>query len=115
MPRIRTIKPEMFQDEKLAPLAAHHRFVFMGLVSMADDAGRLLDNVKFIDAFIFPLTDESSRDSLEILASLSRITRYVSPSGQPLIQISNWLKHQKVYKPYPSTLPPPPGWKANGS
>ena len=22
----------------------------------------------------------------------------------------NWLKHQKVYKPYPSTLPPPPGW-----
>jgi len=27
----------------------------------------------------------------------------------------NWLKHQKVYKPYPSTLPPPPGWAGNQS
>jgi hypothetical protein len=107
VPRIRTIKPEFFGDEKLAPLAALDRFVFLGLIAMADDAGRLVDNIKTIDGFVFPETSESSRKSLDTLASISRITRYTSESGQKLIQISNWLKHQKVDKPSRYVLPPP--------
>src|SRR5690606_3718581 len=98
-PRIRTIKPEFFQDEKLAPMTVIDRFVFLGLISMADDAGRLLDNVKVIDAFIFPCSDDSSATSLRKLHDLSRIVRYTSESGQKLIQIRNWSEHQKVEKP----------------
>jgi hypothetical protein len=105
--RIRTIKPEFWQDEKLAPLEPLTRLVFLGLISMSDDAGRLLDSVKMIDAFIFPETDDSSRESLEILTRLSRIMRYTSPSGQKLIQIVNWTSHQKVNNPNKYVLPPP--------
>ncbi|TVP60689.1 MAG: hypothetical protein EA351_00335 [Gemmatimonadales bacterium] len=109
MPRIRTIKPEFWQDEKLAPLPPIDRLVFLGLVSQADDAGRLVDSVRMIDGTLFPFSEDSSRDSLDTLARLGRITRYTSESGQELIQITNWDKHQRVDKPSKYTLPPPPG------
>ncbi|HKW09724.1 MAG TPA: hypothetical protein VJO33_05045 [Gemmatimonadaceae bacterium] len=107
MARIRTVKPEFWADEKLAPLSAIHRLVFLGLISMADDAGRLVDNVKAIDGFIFPESEESSRESLDMLARLGRIDRYVSESGQRIIQIANWKRHQKVDKPSKHCLPAP--------
>jgi hypothetical protein len=106
MPRIRTIKPEFWGDEKLAPLAAIDRLVFLGLISMADDAGRLVDSIKSIDGFIFPETSETSRESLATLARLGRIIRYTSDSGQPIIQIANWLRHQRVDKASKYVLPP---------
>lgn len=99
MPRIRTIKPEFWSDEKLGPLTAIDRLTFLGLISMADDAGRLLDNVKIIDAFVFPETSETCRESLATLSRLGRIIRGKTSSGQAVIQISNWTKHQKVDKP----------------
>ena len=50
MARIRTIKPEFWTDEKLAPLSPICRLTFLGLVSMADDAGRL--NAKQLRGFV---------------------------------------------------------------
>lgn len=108
MPRIRTIKPEFWGDEKLAPLTPIDRLVFLGLISLADDAGRIVDNVKTIDGFIFPDTDDTSRKSLDNLARTSRVLRYTSESGQKIIQIANWLRHQKVDHPAKYVLPPPP-------
>lgn len=105
--RIRTVKPEFYGDEKLAPLAVIHRFVFKGLWSYADDAGRLVDSVKAIDGFLFPATADTCRESLEVLASLGVIVRYVAQSGQRLIQITNWRLHQRVDKPSSYLLPAP--------
>lgn len=99
MARIRSMKPEMFQDEKLAPLDVLTRFVFLGLIGMADDAGRMLDNVRVIDAFIFPETDDSSREALATLSRMGRIRRGVTASGQRIIEICNWSKHQKIDHP----------------
>src|SRR5690606_39089017 len=108
MPRIRSVKPEFWSDEKLAPLDPLTRLVFLGLISMADDAGRLLGIVKQIDAFIFPETDHSSREALEKLRRLGRILRYQLPNGQRVIQITHWQRHQRVEKPGKNVLPPPP-------
>jgi|SRR5215471_10941261 len=107
MPRIRTIKPEFWSDEKLAPLPPVTRLVYVGLWSLADDAGRLVDNVKAIDGYLFPETDDSSGESLETLVRLSRITRYMAPNGQKLIQIVNFPRHQKIQHPSAYTLPAP--------
>ncbi|MEM7416772.1 MAG: hypothetical protein AAF389_14800 [Gemmatimonadota bacterium] len=107
MPRIRTIKPEFWSDEKLGPLEPLTRLVFLGLVSHADDAGRLVDSVRQLDGLLFPYSEDSSRDSLETLARLSRIVRYQSDSGQRLIQIVGWTKHQRVDKPSKHVLPAP--------
>ena len=106
MARIRTIKPEFWQDEKLSPCPVIDRLVFLGLISMADDAGRLLDNLKVIDAFIFPETGDTARESLARLSRINRIRRGMTSSGQPVIQIVNW-GHQKVDHPnLKSALPP---------
>src|SRR5690242_7307806 len=97
--RIRTIKPEFFQDEKLSSMSMADRFIFLGLISMADDAGRLLDNVKVIEAFIFPTTDDRVHESLMNLAREGRIRRGITSSGQKVIQILGWSKHQYVQHP----------------
>jgi hypothetical protein len=105
MARIRTIKPEFFADEKLGPLDVLTRFVFLGLISMADDMGRVLDNVKQIDAFVFPYTEDSSRGAIELLAEAGRIRRGQTANGLLVIQIVNW-HHQKIDKPnFASCLP----------
>lgn len=107
MARMRMIKPEFWGDEKLAPLSPLVRLVFVGLISMADDAGRLVDNLKSIDGMLFPETDDTSREALDTLARVGRIHRYRSESGQRLIQITNWSRHQKVDNPSKYTLPAP--------
>lgn len=98
MPRIRTVKPEFWHDEKLAPLSPITRLAFLGLISMADDAGRVLDNVKVVDAFVFPNTTDSVAKSLTLLSQIGVIERGKSASGQSVIQIVGWGKHQKVEK-----------------
>jgi hypothetical protein len=112
MPRIRTIKPEFWSDEKLAPLSPTDRLVFLGLIGMADDLGRVQDNQRVIDSFIFPLTDDTTATSLATLERLERIERGVTSSGQRVIQIRNWTTHQKIDRPnYYGSLPPIAGAK----
>src|SRR5437016_5694377 len=104
--RIRTIKPEFWGDEKLAPMDPLTRLVFLGLISMADDAGRVLDSVKLIDGFLFAHTDDSSRESLAKLHGAGRIRRGRTASGQRIIELVGW-KHQKVDHPnLRAALPP---------
>lgn len=99
MARIRTIKPEFWHDEKLAPCDALTRLVFLGLISAADDFGRVLDNERVLDAFIFPETADSVREPLANLSRMGRVRRGITASGQRIIQIVNWERHQKVDKP----------------
>lgn len=117
MARIRTIKPEFWSDEKLSPLPDSVRLLFLGLISMADDCGRLLDSPKQIEAFVWPCADRSreTREGLATLSRLSRIVRGTTANGQQVIQIANWTRHQRVDKPslrsalpeivVPSTVP----------
>lgn len=112
MPRIRSIKPQFWSDEKLARLDPLTRLVFIGLWSLADDAGRLIDNVKQLDGELFPFTDDSSREALDTLARLSRITRYTGANGSRVIQITHWGRHQRIVHPSQTVLPPP---DSNGS
>lgn len=105
MARIRTIKPEFWGDEKLAPMAPITRLVFLGLISMADDRGRLTDSVKRVDAFVFPESDDTAGPSLQELAQNGRIRRGLTSSGQRIIEITNW-RHQKIERPnYLGALP----------
>ncbi len=105
MARIRTIKPEFWTDEKLAPLPPITRLVYIALWNMADDKGRLVDSVKMIDGFMFSQTEDSCEEPLTHLARLGRITRGVTMSGQRVIQIVHW-NHQKIDKPnHKNTLP----------
>lgn len=98
MARIRSVKPEFWADEKLGPASPLTRLVYMGLWSIADDMGRMVDSVKQIDAFLFAYTDDTCREALDELAANGRIKRGKTASGQQIIQIINW-NHQKIDHP----------------
>jgi hypothetical protein len=107
MARIRTLKPEFWQDEKLSPLPAIDRLVFLGLVSQADDAGRIVDTPRLLDGLLFPHTNDTCASSLGTLATVGVIARGRTASGQRVIQIVGWAKHQKVDHPnMKGALPP---------
>ena len=109
MARIRTIKPEFWQDEKMVRLPDAARLIFLGLVSLADDAGRLLDKPVKIEADLFDGEQDRRRDVLESLANLSRIgviRRGFTASGQRIIEITNWTIYQRVDHPnYAAAFP----------
>ena len=116
MARIRTIKPEYWQDEKLSPLPALDRLVFLGLISQADDAGRIVDTPRLLDGLLFPQTDETCGASLEALARAGVIDRGMTASGQRIIQIVGWAKHQRVDHPnLKGALPPIVSGDSRGS
>jgi len=107
MPRIRTIKPEFWSDEKLSTLTAIDRLVFLGLIGMADDYGRIHDNIKVIDAFVFPNSSETVRESVANLSRIGRVRRGNASNGKAVIEIVNWAKHQRVDKPQNHLALPP--------
>lgn len=93
MARIRSVKPSFWTDEKLAPMAALERLVFLGLCTFADARGQLYDSHRMIDGHIFQMTPDSSADSLVRLAAAGLIVRFVTPNGRGLIQINDWGRH----------------------
>jgi len=56
MPRIRTIKPEFWTDDKIVELSFPARLLFIGLWNFCDDWGRMEYKPKSIKLRIFPLT-----------------------------------------------------------
>lgn len=108
-PRIRTLKPELWQDEAVGQLGPWPRLLFIGLITMADDEGRLRAMPTAIAGHVFPYDEVAPRRLrgwLEEVAGMGLIELYAYGTT-PYIQITGWAKHQKVYKATPSTLPPP--------
>ena len=57
MPRIRTLKPEFWDSPSTARADLAARLTFMALWNWADDSGRVVGNLKEIEAFAFPHDD----------------------------------------------------------
>lgn len=107
MARIRTIKPEFWQDERLATLPRDVRLMFIGLWNIADDAGRLRGSPLFIRAQVFPYDlDVDVQGGLAALERAGRIQCY-SVDGESYIWICKFSEHQKIDRPKLSNLPAP--------
>jgi hypothetical protein len=112
MARIRTIKPETFDDPDLCELPMEARWLFVGLWCQADKAGRLEDDPRRLQARILPFDRDLDCDNILSRLSPKFITRYVV-DGRRYIQVNNFPEHQH---PHPretdSLLPPPPAVEA---
>lgn len=107
MARIRSIKPEFFDDEDIARLTAFARLCFQGLWCHADRAGRIEDRPERLKVRIFPYDKVNIDTLLDELASGRFIIRYVV-DGKRYIQVRSFLKHQRPNsKEAPSTYPAP--------
>lgn len=111
MARKRMIDPSIWSDEKLGLLSPLHRLLFIGLFSNADDEGRLPGHPNYVKSLIFPydndITPQNVEAMLNDLNSKGFILTYMV-NGQRYIQVVNFLKYQKINRPTPSKIPPPP-------
>jgi hypothetical protein len=112
MARIRSIKPDFFQSEKIATLPLSTRLLFIGMWTHADDNGCMVDNAKLINAAVWPLEDDPletlrrTQEDLRRLSSAHLIARYVT-GNRRLIFITGWDEHQKVSHPGKQRYPRP--------
>src|SRR4030042_28755 len=106
--RIRSIKPEWLEDEKMAFASSEARVLSIGLILMADDYGRGRANEVLLSAHVFP-REKTTKTLARALFELEKMTfiELYEVSEQHYYQIRNWMKHQKVDHPGKQQLPSP--------
>ena len=98
MARIRTIKPEFWEDEKLAKLPEHARLLFIGTWNFADDNGALLANPVLMKSHIFPYEDigiSTISEWIDMLVENGMLIR-TTYNGKDYLVIRKFLIHQKI-------------------
>lgn len=112
MPTRRMIDPSFWQSESMAELSEGERLFFIGLISNADDQGRIRGHPSLLRSLIYPFDDISTEvieARIEALSSIDSIFIYET-GGKKAIQIIKWWDYQSPQWAYPSKMEPPPGW-----
>ncbi|UFW91010.1 hypothetical protein BjapCC829_21710 [Bradyrhizobium barranii] len=107
MARIRTIKPEFPQSERVGKLPREARLLFLMLFTIADDEGRARGASRMLASLLYPYDDDAPTLMEGWLTALERggqIRRY-EVDGSQYVEIAKWLEHQKIDKPSKSRLP----------
>lgn len=101
MPRIRTIKPKFWDDEKLAKVSRDARLLFIGMWNYSDDLGVILANQTWLKSKIFPYDDISSKQLKDWIQELLDISRIITGTfrDDSYYIIPNFIKHQVINKP----------------
>lgn len=112
MPRIRSIKPEIWLSPQLMNLSRDARLLFIGLISQADDEGRGSADPRKLKAVIFPGDEDVAGNRIrELLAEIEQQGLAVTYDGNghgPLYELPSFGKHQVINKAKPSHYPPAP-------
>lgn len=111
MARIRTIKPEFWEDEKIGALSHGARLLFLCCLNLSDDEGLLRWNAFYLASNAFTY-DEIKIETIEkwMKELVDNELIYVYQAGKVKQQIGyiiNFHKHQRIDKPQPGKFPPP--------
>lgn len=99
MARIRTVKPELFTNDRLADCSLAARYLYIGLFCLADRRGRLENRPKRIKIELLPYDDADVSALISELANGGYLTLYAADVGgelRDLIQINGFEKHQRI-------------------
>lgn len=108
--RIRSVKPEFFGDEKVCALSRDARYLAVGLITLADDRGRLRDRPLEILGTLFPEEQVSIAQIRKWLGEIVHqglALRYMT-GEHSYLWLPQFMRHQVVDKPTESELPPHP-------
>ena len=109
MARARIVKPGFFSNEALTETHPFGRLLFIGLWTLADREGRLMDRPLWIKGQLFPYEKVPVDKLLGELEGLGFIMRYVV-EGEPYIQVMKFKNHQHPHvKEAESIIPSPFG------
>jgi len=107
MARIRTIKPEFWEDEKVARLPFPCRLFYIATWNLADDNGVFRANPTMLKARIFPFDDHLRLEIVKYwLKDLeeARMIVPISHENESYYVIRTFKSHQKIDKRYGKPL-----------
>ena len=105
--RIRSIKPEYFDDQRVASWMPLARILYPGLWVMADDAGRFPADLDLIRGAVAKKDrPEHVKAAWDQLVNDRKVLTY-EVNGETFGLIVNWW-HQRIDKPEPAQRPAPP-------
>ena len=115
MPRIRTVKPEALQHRKIGRLSIWARWLWLAMVTQADDEGRLVADPGQLRLLGFGYDDDMTvakvSDLLAEIATTGLIVLY-EVENVPYAYFPSWRDHQRIDRPKPSKLPRPAGLRS---
>lgn len=117
MGRIRTLKPEWLEDEKLGALDDAARVLSIGLILLADDYGRGRASPQWLDGQVWSYSPQSAAkrgETPRVAAALGALVEmgFVSlyeVAGERFYAIRNWEKHQRIDNRGKPRVPEPCG------
>lgn len=117
MSRIRSIKPEFWNDRKLARLSRDARLLYIAMWNLSDEHGRLHGDARYIKGHCFPYDDDMTLDDVDALLSeledAGRVQRY-EHDDDPYLFLPTLGRHQRLEAAkQPSRLPDPTGLSVN--
>lgn len=102
MPRIRTVKPDFWTDEKIGRLKREERLLFIGLWNLADDQGVIKNSSAYIKGQLFSYDDDLRTQTIDSwLASLIN-ARMLVPfrfEAEGYLCIRTFNEHQLINRP----------------
>lgn len=114
-PRIRSIKPEALQHRKVGRLSIAARWLWLAMITQADDDGRLVADPGQLRVVAFAydrdVTEAMVADWLAEIAQTGLIRCY-TVQDVPYACFPDWRDHQRINRPTPSKLPAPTGLRA---
>lgn len=115
MPRIRTIKPRLWESEKVGRRTGLARLTFVGMICHADDEGRGRGSLEALRAdchkYDSAVTSEALRAAVYELVAAKLVVFYVI-AGCTYYWLPGFRgpDGQKIDRPSPSRLPAPPSF-----
>lgn len=109
MARRRLVDPNTWHSGHFKRLRFQQRLLWLGIITLADDEGKLKGEPAFIRAAIFPFDAISLKKIEQDLAQIQQeglIERYAL-GGDLYIRIIKWNTYQKPSHPTPSKIPDP--------
>jgi len=114
MARKRFLTPDIWSDAFITRLSPEERLLFIGMITLADDEGRLRAEPSYLKGEIFP---KDGLSELEVAGLRDRLARRKSSvylykvAGMSYVYLPKWPKYQAPSHPSASRLPAPPRFK----
>jgi len=112
--RKRFLTPDIWSDSFFVKLSPQERLLFIGMITLADDEGRLRAAPSYLKGEIFPedrVTEATTRQFRDRITALNRSVQLYKAAGMEYVQLRNWSKYQRPSHPSPSRLPAPRRYK----
>lgn len=108
MPRIRTVKPEHWEDKELPNISLQAHLLWIGIWNFSDDDGVIENDSVLIRSKVFPRrTDIRIEQVREWIDQLVK-ARFLVPfeyQGESYLLNRTFVTHQKIDRPQPSKIP----------